>query len=167
MDAKNYFDSEAYFSTLCNSNKFSVKHGFRFCTCSGIEQLQGPLQSFRATNAFFCLDDTNDGSLFQGKSGGWFQKRTFTVFLLHRYDMKREQDRIMVLHRCRELFRQLCTRLLIDSDDLENEMVYLHTENILSRELGQYFLNGCTGLYFMIDVSEPVDLTYNESEWQS
>ena len=81
--------------------------------------------------------------------------------------MKREQDRIMVLHRCRELFRQLCTRLLIDSDDLENEMVYLHTENILSRELGRYFLNGCTGLYFMIDVSEPVDLTYNESEWQS
>jgi len=167
MDAKNYFDSEAYFSALCNSNKFSVKHGFRFCTCSGIEQLQGPLQSFRATNAFFCLDDTNDGSLFQGKSGGWFKKRTFTVFLLHRYDMKREQDRIMVLHRCRELFRQLCTRLLIDADDLENEMVYLHTENILSRELGQYFLNGCTGLYFMIDVSEPVDLTYNEAEWQN
>lgn len=58
-------------------------------------------------------------------------------------------------------------RMIVDSDRLDNELIYLHTENILSRELGQYFLNGCTGLYFMIDVSEPVDLKFDESEWTS
>ncbi|MCM1356904.1 MAG: hypothetical protein NC212_10935 [Staphylococcus sp.] len=167
MDGKELFDGEAYFSALCNANIFAREHDFRFCTCSGIEQLQGPLQMFRSTNAFFCFDDTNDGSMFQGKSGGWYKKRTFTVFILHRYNIKEEAERIAALHRCRELFRQICTRLLIDEDDLSNELVYLHTENILSRELGQYFLNGCTGLYFMIDVSEPVDLIYNASEWQN
>ena len=46
------------------------------------------------------------------------------------------------------------------------DMVYLRTENILSRELGQYFLNGCTGLYFMVEVAEPVDLTFDNSQWE-
>ncbi len=167
MDAKNLFDGETYFSGLCSANRFAVGHGFRFCTCSGIETLQGPLQKFRDTNAFFCFDDTNDGSMFQGKNGGWFKKRTFTVFIMHRYELKRETTRVEALAICRELFRQICSRMIVDSDSLDNDLIYLHTENILSRELGQYFLNGCTGLYFMIDVSEPVDLKFDESEWTS
>ncbi|WP_289764031.1 hypothetical protein [uncultured Duncaniella sp.] len=165
MDAKKYFDSEAYFAEICSKNRLAQEWNFKFCTCGGINQLTGPLQNFRDTEAFFCIDDTNDGSLFRGRSGGWFKKRTFTVFLLHRYEIKLEESRISSLHRCREIFRQVCSRMLIDSENLENELVYLHTENILARELGQYFLNGCTGLYFMIDVSEPVDLTYNSGEW--
>jgi hypothetical protein len=36
----------------------------------------------------------------------------------------------------------------------------------MSREISEYFLNGCTGLYFMIDVSEPIDLQYNADEWE-
>ena len=34
------------------------------------------------------------------------------------------------------------------------------------RELVEYFISGCTGLYFMIDVSEPIDLSYNADEWE-
>lgn len=167
MDAKTLFDSEAYFSSLCGRNRLAVEADFRFCTCSGIEQLQGPLRRFRDTDAFFCLDDTNDGAMFRGKNGGWFKKRTFTVFLLHKYDIKDESSRLAAMSTCRELFRQVCSRMVIDADDLSNELVYLHTENILAREFGQYFLNGCTGLYFMIDVSEPVDLVFDADEWLS
>ena len=36
----------------------------------------------------------------------------------------------------------------------------------MSRELGQYFLSGYTGLYFMVEVSEPIDLVFDESQWQ-
>lgn len=57
--------------------------------------------------------------------------------------------------------------MIIDEDALSNDMVYLRTESVLSRELGQYFLNGCTSLYFMVEVAEPIDLTFDTTEWQS
>jgi hypothetical protein len=39
-------------------------------------------------------------------------------------------------------------------------------DEIRSRELGGQFLNGCTGLYFMVALDEPTDLQYNQDEWQ-
>lgn len=167
MDSKRFFNAEEYFGTLCKANRLASEHDFQFCTCSGIGSLQGPLERFRSARAFFCLDDTNDGALFRSRSGGWNKKRTFTVFLLHRYTFNDEVDRAARLGVCRDLFRQLMSRMLLDADDLCNELIYLHTEKVLSRELGRYFMNGCTGLYFMIDVSEPVDLKYDPEEWQS
>ena len=85
MDAVRFFDSEKYFSSVCAANRLAADNGFRFCTCSGIESLQGPLDRFKTDSAFFCLDDTNDGALVRGRGGGWYKKRTFTVFILHRY----------------------------------------------------------------------------------
>ena len=167
MDAKTFFNAMEYFGGLCEHSKFAQSQRFKFCTCSGIESLQGPLDKFRSTQSFFCLDDTNDGAMYRGKSGGWFKQRTFTVFLLRRYRYGDEVDRAAQLSFCRELFRQITSRMIVDADDLRNEMIYLHTDNILSRELGQYFLNGCTGLYFMIDLSEPVDVKYDASQWTS
>jgi hypothetical protein len=54
---------------------------------------------------------------------------------------------------------------LVDKERFDNNLIYMNTENVFSRELGQYFLNGCTGLYFMLDVSEPLELVYNKEEW--
>lgn len=166
MDAKNYFDAETYFREMCESNRLASDSGFTFCTCSGLTALQGMLDEFRTSNAFFCLDDTNDGNLFRGRSGGWFKKRTFTVFIMHLYDYGDMRSYASALGLCRTLFSQVMSRLIVDADDPANELVYLHTENVLCRELGKHSLNGCTGLYFMIDVSEPVDLTYDRSLWQ-
>lgn len=165
MNTTAFFNSEKYFADLCASNRLAQDKNFKFCTCSGIQSLQGPLDRFRTANAFFCIDDTNDGALFQGKGGGWYKKRTFTVILMHRYSFGNEEARLAAIDVCRELFRQLMSKMIIDADDMKNELVYLHTENVLSRELGQYFLSGCTGLYFMIDVSEPVNLVYDHSQW--
>ena len=167
MNAKQLFDYIGYFKGLWERNKLAQAEKFKWCTCSGIETLQGPLQQFRTANAFFCVDDTNDGATFRGRNGGWFKKRTVTVFLLHRYSMKDMSSYETALEKCRQLMQQLLTRMLMDEDALSNDLVYLRTESVLSRELGQYFLNGCTGLYFMVEVSEPVDLTYDASEWQS
>ena len=166
MNDKTLFDYIAYFKNLWQTNKLAQSNGFKFCTCSGIETLQGPLQQFRTANAFFCVDDTNDGITFRGTNGGWFKRRTLTVFLMHRFNIKKMDDYQAALAMCRELFQQIYSKLLIDEDALSNDMVYLRTENILSRELGQYFLNGCTGLYFMVEVAEPVDLTFDNSQWE-
>lgn len=167
MNTTEFFDAELYFASLCVSNKLAKEHGFKPCTCSGIQSLQGPLERFRTTNAFFCIDDVNDGQMFQGRGGGWYKRRTFTVFIMHRYTFGDEADRLAKLGLCRQLFRQVATRLLVDSKTLRSELIYLGVDNIMSRELGQYFLNGCTGLYFMINVEEPVDLKYNPAEWNS
>ncbi len=165
MNAREFFKAEEYFGSLCAANRLAVSNSFRFCTCSGIESLEGPLDRFKTDSAFFCLDDTNDGQLFRGAGGGWFKRRTFTVFFLHRYTFDDEADRAAKLAICRDLFRQVISRMIVDADRMENELVYLHTENVMARELGQYFMNGCTGLYFMIDVSEPVNLVFDPDEW--
>ena len=167
MDAKHYFDVEAYFRTLCDANRLARAESFRFCTCSGIESLQEPLQRFARDKAFFCVDDINDGSITRGQGGGFYKHRTITVFLMRRYTFNDEPSRLHALSVCRRLMTQLLSKLIVDAEDLENELVYLDTANVMCRELGQYFLNGCTGLYFMIDISEPVDLVYASEEWQS
>ena len=122
---------------MCLKNKLAKTHGFFPCVCSGINSLEEVLENFRRQSAFFAVDDTNDG-VTERRSGGFFKKRTFTVFLMKRYTF----------------------------NDMSNELVYLNTDNVYMRELGEYFINGCTGLYFMIDVSEPIDLSFNADEWE-
>ncbi len=74
-------------------------------------------------------------------------------------------DRSLKMALCRCIFRQVASKMIVDADDLRNDLVYLHVDNIMSREFGRDFINDGTGLYFMIDVSEPVDLQFDESEW--
>ena len=165
MNTTEFFDAQEYFKGLNSKNRLAKRHGFYFCTCSGIDSLQGPLEKFKKEKAFFCCDDVNDGQMYQGKGGGYYKRRTLTVFLMHRYTFNDEDDRLAKLKICRQLFRQISTRLLKDSKKLKSDLIYLGADNILSSEFGQYFMNGCTGLYFMVDVEEPVDLKYNPDEW--
>ena len=92
MDAINLFDAIGYFTKLCTANKLAVQHEFHPCACSGINSLQEVLDEFRFHSAFFAVDDTNDGVTEQ-RSGGYFKKRTFTVFLLKSYTIDDMADR--------------------------------------------------------------------------
>lgn len=165
MDTNNLFDAIGYFKRMCNKNKLAKAHKFFPCVCSGINSLEEVLEGFRKQTAFFSVDDTNDG-VTEFRSGGFFKKRTFTIFLMKRYKFNDMEDRQVALDICRKLYRQVHSKLLRDKQDMNNELVYLNTENVYSRELGEYFINGCTGLYFMIDVSEPINLMYNPDEWE-
>ena len=165
MNDKTLFDAHAYFQGICENNRLAQTEGFLFCTCSGIESLQEPLQNYRLKTSFFCVDDTTDSAVFRGRGGGHYCKRIFTVFLMRRYRIDDMADRLAQLDICRQLFQQIMSKLIIDEDDLRNELVYLKSDNVMSRELGQYFLSGCTGLYFMVEVSEPVNLIFDESQW--
>lgn len=165
MDANNLFDVITYFKGLCVKNKLAKVHKFYPCVCSGINSLEEVLQAFRRESAFFAVDDTNDG-VTERRSGGFFKKRTFTIFIMKRYKFDDMTDRQTQLNICRQIYRQVHSRLLLDREQLNNELVYLNTDNVYSRELGEYFISGCTGLYFMIDVSEPISLIYNDDEWE-
>ena len=39
------------------------------------------------------------------------------------------------------------------------------SDQIDSREIGAYFINGLTGVEFHLDVSEPLNLEFNYEEW--
>lgn len=84
MDANNLFDALSYFKGMCKKNKLAKAHAFYPCVCSGINSLEEVLQNLRRESAFFAVDDTNDG-VTEKRSGGYFKKRTFTVFLMMRY----------------------------------------------------------------------------------
>ncbi len=164
MNAKTLFDSIAYFRGLCEHNKLAVANDFYPCQCSGINSLEEVQQTLRKQAAFLAVDDTNDGRTVR-RGGGFFKKRTFTVFLFMRYKFGDMADRQQKLNICRELFRQIHSRMLRDEADLQNEMIYLNVNDVMSRELGGFFLTGSTGLYFMADVMEPTDISYDANEW--
>ena len=165
MNDNSLFDAFGYFRSLCENNKLAQADNFHYCTCSGIESLQEPLQNYRTKNAFFVVDDTTDSAVFRGRAGGYYCRRVFTVFLLRRYRIDDMKDRQEQLNKCRTLFHQLMSKLIVDEDDLKEDLVYLKSDSVMSRELGQYFMSGCTGLYFMIEVSEPIDLIFDDSQW--
>ncbi|MBP3228206.1 MAG: hypothetical protein J6M53_05405 [Bacteroidaceae bacterium] len=164
MNPKTLFDFHSYLYALTEKNKLARQHGFLPCSCSGIGYLEDLLTNNRSHSAFVCLSDTTEDSTTR-KGGGWFKRRVFTVFILCRYNTRSQQDYRDKLGVCRELFRQLHSRFLIDEHDLQSDLAFLNVQDIRSRELGGQFLNGCTGLYFMLAIDEPIDLQFNKEEW--
>ena len=164
MNNKTDFDFYAYVARLAEKNKLARRAGFHNCTCSGINHLEGILQKFRTEKAFVCSSDVTEGSTTQ-RSGGWMKRRIFTVFILHRFKPGYMEDYEEKMELCRELFRQFQSRMLRDALKFQDEMSQLNLQDIRSRELGGLFLNGCTGLYFMVSMDEPVNLCYDDGEW--
>lgn len=159
------FDFYTYLSDIAAKNRFAKAHGFYACTCSGINYLEEPLNKFRTKANFICTSDVCDESTYQ-KSGGYFNRRSVMVFILMRYRQNDETDRRAKMADCRELLRQIQSRLVRDNEKLVLEDLYLNIDVFRSSELGGVFLNGCTGLYFMLSVDEPASLEYDINEWE-
>ena len=159
------FDFYAYMADIAAKNRFAQAHGFYACTCSGINYLEEPLQSYRTKANFICTSDVTDGATYQ-RSGGWFKKRSVMVFILMRYRVGDDADRRAKMDDCRELLRQIQSRLIYDNQRLATEDLYLNIDAFRDSELGGVFLHGCTGLYFMLSVDEPTHLEFNPEEWE-
>lgn len=158
------FDFISYMEQLTASNRLAVSNGFKHSTNSGISYLEGMLEQYTKTANFVSSSDVCSESRFLS-SGGWFKRRVFTVFILMRYKYGNTADCAAKLATCRELFRQFESRFIHDTEALGNQLVYLNAEDVRSNEIGGTFLNGCTGLYFMVSIDEPTDLVYNTEEW--
>ena len=158
------FDAIEYFHKMARRNKLAHDNGFYACTCSGIGSLEDMLSQFRKQSSFICVEDTNDSATVC-ISGGWFTKRVITVFIMSRYRIDDMVDRQNKLELCRKIFHQFHSRMMVDREIMHDDLCYLNAESIASRELGQYFMSGLTGLYFMVDLIEPLNLCYNEAEW--
>ena len=157
-------DLNEYIAQLARTNRLAVDHAFAPCQCSGIGYLEGMLEGMRRERAFVCTTDVTDGEVYQ-RGGGWFRRRLLTVFILHRYRSDSPGDYEEKMNLCRELFRQFLTRHLLDEADLQRQSAFLNVGNVRFRELGGEFLNGLTGLYYMLSMDEPHPLCFNPEEW--
>lgn len=168
MADTNLFDSITYFRNLCQKNRLCKEHGFVDGTSCGIEGLDTAMAKFRKAQNFILVDDSNDTNTFSNKVG-FFDRRVNCVFVLAHYKFGDNDDRKEKLELCRRIFRQFVSRMLADKQSYRYgiAMEYLNLDNIYSKEMEVWSVNGCTGLYFMVENDEPVDLTYNADDWES
>lgn len=112
------------------------------------------------------IDDTNEGNVAINGDGSYRKVMTYTVWILMRYKQFDMNDRQEKLNTCRKIFRQFLSKIVIDKYNWQdNYNTYTLSDQIDSREIGAYFINGLTGVEFHLDVSEPLDLEYNYEEW--
>lgn len=76
-------------------------------------------------------------------------------------------DREQQLNLCRAIFRQMHSRLIHDREEMTcgDALEYMQVERIYSNEFPEYLMSGVTGLYFMVENDEPIDLTYDSRQW--
>ena len=160
------FDAVSYFRDLTQKNKLTSELGFLPTTCSGPHSFEGLLTNLMKSKNFVLIDDTNDGNVVINGDGGFFKVVTYTVWILMRYSNNDMNDRQEKLNMCRKIFRQFLTKMIIDKYKWESNFTYLLSDQVDTRELGAYFINGLTGVEFHIDVREPLNLEFNNEEWK-
>lgn len=158
------FDAISYLKKIAAANRLASANGFTIGECSGIEGLEPLMQQYRKAENYIMVDDTVDGSMVSNRIG-WYNRRTYTVFIFAQYLHDDMADRQAKLDLCREVFRQLLTRLIADQERYEYDLVYMRTQTVQYRELNSYNFSGLTGVYFMLNVDEPVDLQFNQELW--
>lgn len=153
-----------YIRDVVGTNVFASKLGFHVCTHSGIPYLEGVLDRFRTESRFVAVSDTCDQRITR-PAGTWLRRRTYTVVILSRYKLGYIKDYERALDECRELYRQLLSRFLHDLGAMQNKLLYMDLTDVKSEELGGEFLNNTTGLYFLLTVDQPIDISYKKNEW--
>lgn len=159
------FPALDYFSRLAKANRLATDNGFHPCLCSGPDSIDGIMQGFKKYQNFIMVDDTTSQQTFSN-GVGFFRRDVYTVFVLAAYRREDMADREQKLNLCRDIFRQFHSRLLYDRDTLgDDRLTFLQLGNIYSTELPRYSYSGVTGLYFMIQNEQPIDISYDSSEW--
>ena len=157
-------DFSSYIARLTAENRLCRELGFQHCTCSGIASVEGILERMRSARALVCSSDVCQEGTVQ-RSGGYYRRRLFTTYILHRYDSRRRDTAAEAMQTCREVLRQFHSRFLRDEPELRGSLNYLRTEDIRTHEFGADMFNGFAGLSFLIAIDEPADLQYRPNEW--
>lgn len=158
------WNAVTYFETLCNQ-LIATKTNFKFCRVSGLSQLEDVLTNWTKNKAFMAVDDSDDGTTISTGSG-YFNRRTIVVIILKKFNILNMTERETILNECRIIYKSIISRLLKDSQKVEG-LMYLDKMRIPYHEVPGQFAGGTCGLYFTITVDEPINLIYNESDWEN
>lgn len=150
-----------YLHDIAQRNLLAQREGFKVDYCTGPDALQAVMDSYRDTANFILIDDTSTGSIHSNRVG-WFEKRTHTIFVIAGWDM-RKGDYEEKLQLCREVLRQLLTRMIADKARMVGGdlLTFLQLQNVYTQEFGRYSFNGATGCMAMLDNERPTLLTYD------
>ena len=154
------FDPITYMKTLHSKMKLTTSK-YRFETVSGLNALEGILDHSRTDKYFFAVDDSQDGMTFRGAGGTYFERRPYTVFILGKADYGKMDQRAAVLIEAKEIFRNILSKLILDKKSIS----VLDIERIQFYEVPPAFAAGCSGLYFIFNVENPVNLVYDATAW--
>lgn len=151
-----------YFENICNKLKLTAGK-YHFCRVTGLGYLEDILANMKTKNAFFAVDDSDDGMTIR-KGGAYFNRRSVVIYILKKYNFLRQDEREAVLQETRAIREKITSRMLKDSNEVE-EMYYLNKDRIPYHEVSGYFAAGTAGVYFIVTIEEPVNLCYDASDW--
>lgn len=145
--------------------KLKLTSDYQFSRISSITNLEEVILGERKAKKFFAVDDSQDGTLYEGEGGGWFEKRPILVMLLNKLDRFPDMDgRSKALGETRIIYQKLIARITHDKDEGLQELQYLN-EDIPFNEIAGHFAGGAAGLYFTFTIDVPVNMEYDESDW--
>lgn len=157
------WNAVSYFETLAGSLKLT-KGKYQFCRVSGINYLEDLLNAPKTNAAYFAVDDSDDGVTIR-YGGGFFNRRAIVVYLLKKYKISNQLEREAALNETREIRIKLISRLLKDSSSVQ-ELLFLDKTRIPYHEVPGYFASGTAGNYFIITIDEPLDITFDATDWE-
>lgn len=155
------FDPITYMQTLHGKMKLT-KDKYRFSKVSGLAALEEVLDNFKREKYFFAVDDSQDGVTFRS-GGAYFERRPYTVFILGKAEYGKMDQRAAVMEEAKTIYRNLLTKLIKDKLTIP----VLNMEQIRFFEVPPAFAFGCSGLYFIFTVENPVNLMYDAAEWDN
>lgn len=156
------FDPVAYFTQL-HDELLATKYDYAFCRVSSLNNLEEVLEGYKRNTKFFAIEDAEDGQTFRGAGAGYFERRFYTVYLLHRHKYGDMTARATILGETRAIFRDLLSRMIKDKLTIQG----LSVENIRFYEVPPAFAAGTGGIYFTFTVENPVNLVYNANQWDT
>ena len=156
------WDAHAYFRRLLDMNRLALRHGFRFCSVSGLAGFEDALRHALDGLNFFAVSDVSDGFMSIGRSSQ--TRRVKTVFLAMRHAEGDMHARNTCMALMRELFRQLMSVLSRDRRSLADRRVFVD-ERVQFSEIEQYFFTGCACAYFQIALDSATPLCICDHDW--
>ena len=154
------FNAVSYIETL-HGQLNATKNDYTFALVSSVSALEELLEKSRRVKKFLAVADSNDGNTFRGAGGAYFERRTYTIFVIQRAQYGDMDARATILAQARSIFRNIVSRIIRDRYSIP----VIDLSRVQFYEVPPSFATGTCGIYFIITVENPVDLTYDESAW--
>jgi len=157
------FDPIAYFQTLSGRLKLT-KDKYHFSKISGLSELEGILANRKQHLYHIAVDDSENGVTMEGSGRGFFERRSYTVFLCGVVKSDDMDARAAQLEELRSIYRKFLSKLLLDQS--QSGLMLIDTSRTPFYELPGSFADGVVGLYFMITVDNQINLSYESTDWE-
>lgn len=159
------FNCYQYFEGIHSSLK--ELESFKFCRVSDKKTMEELISNSRTANAFFCVDDTEDGQIMP-TAGGYVERRVYFVWILKKYHSKSvvgmlSQDETMKY--CRYIYQNIVSKIIFDKDHCRSGLTYI-SDRFPFWEIPLMLFPETGGLYFSITVDTPVNLCINPDNWK-